>query len=377
MARCYEFLKIDTKVMTQSSEVATLPQLFTEIEEHDPAALATAVDLTYVTDHDAGYHRRHHGRGFTYTDADGNTIRDAQLRQRFVNLVIPPAWQEVWICMDANGHLQATGRDEAGRKQYIYHERWATVRDYIKYERLRSFAKALPTLREQVAADLRKHKLSQKKVTALVVRLLEETLIRIGNNQYAQHNDSYGLTTLLDDHAVIDGSQVLFEFRGKSGKEHEIALRDKRLAQLVKACQDLPGQQLFQYLDEAGNICALESSAVNEYLRTVTYWDFTAKDFRTWGGTVWTAHLLHEAGATDLEKAQDQAIVKAIKGAAQALGNTPTVCRAHYVHPAVLESYRDRSLFRLYQALEQSHQTEKYGLTIDEAVVLTLLDEGG
>ncbi len=363
--------------MTQSSEVAPPTQPFTEIEDHDLAALAAAVDLTYVTDQEAGYHRRRHGRGFTYTDADGNTIRDPDVRQRLRALVIPPAWKEVWICADWNGHLQVTGRDEAGRKQYIYHERWATVRDYVKYERLRSFAKALPTLREQVAADLRKHKLSREKVTALVVRLLEQTLIRIGNNQYAQHNDSYGLTTLLDDHAMIDGSKLLFEFRGKSGKEHEIALRDKRLAQLVKACQDLPGQQLFQYLDEAGNVCALESGSVNEYLRTVTCCDFTAKDFRTWGGTVWTAHLLHEAGAADTARAQEQAIVNAIKGAAQVLGNTPTVCRAHYVHPIVLESYRDRSLFSLYQTLEQSHQAEQHALTIDETVVLALLDGEG
>lgn len=361
--------------MNEATEATPLTQALRAIEEHDLAALATAVDLTYVTDQEAGYHRRRHGRGFTYTDAEGKTIRDSKVRQRLVALVIPPAWEEVWICADRNGHLQATGRDEAGRKQYIYHERWGTVRDYIKYQHLYSFAKALPALRAQVAADLRKKKLSREKVTALVVRLLEETLIRIGNNHYAQHNDSYGLTTLLDDHATINGGQVIFEFRGKSGKEHEIALRDKRLAQLIKACQDLPGQPLFQYLDEEGKVCTLESGAVNEYLRTVTCCDFTAKDFRTWGGTVWTAHLLHEAGAAETKKAQEQAIVDAIKGAAQALGNTPTVCRAHYVHPLILESYRNQSLFQLYQTLEQSHQAEKYSLTIDEAVVFALLDE--
>ncbi len=360
-----------------SSDATTPAQEFTASKEQAPAALAAGVNLRYVTDSEPGYYRRRHGRGFTYTDAAGNTIRDAALRQRFRDLVIPPAWQEVWICAAANGHMQATGRDEAGRKQYIYHARWATVRDQIKYTRLRVFAEALPTLRQQVAADLRKRTLSRAKVTALVVRLLEETLIRIGNSHYAQHNASYGLTTLQDDHALINGGTVLFEFQGKSGKEHEIALRDRRLAQLVKACQDLPGQQLFQYMAEDGTVCALESGAVNDYLRTVTCCDFTAKDFRTWGGTVHTAQLLYAAGPAATEKAAEQTIVEAIKGVAQVLGNTPAVCRAHYVHPAVLESYRTQTLFQRYQEVGQSHQAEQHGLSLDEVVVLTLLSEDG
>ncbi|MCB0082994.1 MAG: DNA topoisomerase IB [Caldilineaceae bacterium] len=302
-------------------------------------------------------------------------MRNQELRQRFAELVIPPAWEEVWICTDHQGHIQATGRDEAGRKQYIYHERWSLVRDYVKYERLRLFAEALPTLREKVAADLRKRKLTRRKVAALVVRLLGETLIRIGNRQYAEENESYGLTTLHDEHAKIKQNDVTFEFRGKSGKEHEVALHDKRLARLVKACQDLPGQHLFQYLDEEGNVCALGSGNVNEYLRSVTELDFTAKDFRTWGGTVSTAHLLHAAGPANEAKACDQTIVDAIKGTAQALGNTPAVCRSHYVHPAVLESYRDGSLFQIYQATAQTYAEDQHGLDLDESAVLAILRE--
>lgn len=360
--------------MTFSTTQIELPPV-DDPTNYDAAALAEAVALVHVTDSAPGYARRRCGRGFTYLDAEGNTIRNSELRQRFTALVIPPAWQEVWICADVDGHIQATGRDEAGRKQYIYHERWSLVREYVKYQRLRLFAEVLPTLRAQVAADLRKRKLTRQKVSALVVRLLEETLIRIGNSQYAQQNDSYGLTTLHDDHATIDKNEVIFEFRGKSGKEHEVTFRDKRLATLVKECQDLPGQHLFQYVDDEGKICALESGAVNEYLRHATEVNFTAKDFRTWGGTVWTAYLLHEAGPAETEKACEQNIVDAIKGTAQELGNTPAVCRAHYVHPAVLESYRDQSLFRIYQETEQVHEETKYGLDVDEAVVLAILRE--
>jgi DNA topoisomerase-1 len=364
-----------TEASAPTADPNALAHTLSEVEDSDPATLAAAVDLTYVTDSEPGYHRRRHGRGFTYKDAAGKTVRHDKLRQRFDALVIPPAWTEVWICADANGHLQATGRDEAGRKQYIYHERWATVRDFIKYERLRIFAEALPTLREQVAADLRKRHLSHDKVAALVVRLLEETLIRVGNSQYAQQNESYGLTTLHDEHVAINGSEVTFEFRGKSGKEHEVALHDKRLARLVKACQDLPGQHLFQYLDESGAVCALESGDINAYLRNATCCNFTAKDFRTWGGTVWTAHLLHAAGPANSKKAREGAIKEAIKGAAAQLGNTPTVCRTHYIHPAILESYRTERLFAEYETVGAHHQQEKYGLTADEAVVLTILRE--
>ncbi len=339
----------------------------------EPALLAAKAGLRYVADSEEGYQRQRWGRGFTYRDMEGKTVREQALRQRFAALVIPPAWQEVWICADEKGHIQATGRDDAGRKQYIYHPRWGAVRDYIKFERLVLFAEALPNLRARVAVDLRKRKLTQAKVTALVVRLLEETLIRIGNSQYAKQNDSYGLTTLQDDHAVIEKSGVLFEFRGKSGKEHEVALRDRRLARLVKACQDLPGQHLFQYLDEDGEVCALESGAVNEYLRTVTACEFTAKDFRTWGGTIKTAHLLHQAGALDSDKAIEQAITTAIKGTAEELGNTPSICRDHYIHPAVLDRYRDQTLLALYGRIATNHQAEKHGLTLDEAVVLEII----
>jgi DNA topoisomerase-1 len=335
--------------------------------------MAKAAGLRYVSDQQAGYRRRRRGRGFTYYDWTGKVVTDAKLRDRFNQLVIPPAWQEVWICRHENGHILAVGRDEAGRKQYIYHPEWARVRDQVKYSKLLRFGEALPELRQRVAADLRQRKLTRTKVTALVVALMEQTLIRIGNDEYARNNDSYGLTTLQDDHVHFDHNTVIFEFRGKSGKEHEIALRDKRLAALVKACQELPGQRLFQYYDEQGNLVALTSTDVNAYLREVTGFDFTAKDFRTWGGTILAARMLHEAGAVTNDTEAKKRIVTAVKGVAQALGNTPAVCRQSYIHPAILAAYEQNQLPTFYcpsndECVHMLHN-------LDELAVLTLLQE--
>lgn len=330
--------------------------------------------LVYVSDSEPGFQRRRRGRGFTYRSPTGQVVREPELRERFQALVIPPAWREVWICANPNGHLLATGRDEAGRKQYIYHPQWSAMRSQAKYDRLRLFAEALPTVRAQVQADLRKRVLTREKVTALVVNLLEETMIRIGNDAYARQNETYGLTTLQDDHVEVSDGEVAFEFRGKSGKEHEIVVTDPRLARLVQACQELPGQQLFQYIDEASDICGLTSTDVNDYLHTVTGCDFTAKDFRTWGGTVTAAHLLHEIGFAATEKEAERNVVQVIKGVAAKLGNTPAVCRQHYVHPAIIAAYTAGRLVTLYADIAAQPQSTP-DLAEDEAVVYTLLSQ--
>jgi len=336
-------------------------------------AMAKAAGLRYVSDTQPGYTRRRRGRGFTYYDWKGNIVNDAKLRDRFNQLVIPPAWQEVWICRQENGHILAVGRDEARRKQYIYHPAWAQVRDQVKYSKLLHFGEALPDLRQQAAADLRQRKLTRSKVTALVISLMEQTLIRIGNDEYARQNESYGLTTLQDDHVHFDHDTVIFEFRGKSGKDHEIALRDRRLAPLVKACQDLPGQRLFQYYDEHGKLAALTSTDVNAYLREATSYDFTAKDFRTWGGTILAARLLHEAGPAANETAMKKQEVATVKQVAQALGNTPAVCRQHYIHPAVFAAYEQNRLPDFYCDSEEDCAPTRQNL--DELAVLQLLQD--
>jgi len=338
-----------------------------------PMAMAKAAGLRYVSDSQPGYQRRRRGRGFAYYDWNGNLVHDAALRQRFSQLVIPPAWQDVWICRYENGHILAVGRDEAGRKQYIYHPAWAQVRDQVKYSKLLRFGEALPDLRKKVAADLRQRKLTRTKVTALVIALMEQTLIRIGNDEYARNNDSYGLTTLKDDHVHFDHDTVIFEFRGKSHKDHEIALHDKRLAALVKACQELPGQRLFQYYDERGELAALTSTDVNTYLREATNFDFTAKDFRTWGGTILAASLLHECGPCGSEAEVKKQLAAVVKQVAHALGNTPAVCRQSYIHPAIFAAYEQNQLCDFYGLCDEESSTEWQSL--HELALLKLLQE--
>jgi DNA topoisomerase-1 len=295
--------------------------------------------LTYASDHDPGIRRVKTGRGVGYRDAAGRPVKDPATLERIRKLVLPPAWTDVWICPDPNGHIQAVGRDQRGRKQYRYHDAWRQAQDETKFDRLIAFGRALPKLRAKVEADLDRRGLPREKVLAAVVRLLETTLIRVGNSEYAKANKSFGLTTLRDRHAAISTAGVKFQFRGKSGKVHETGVRDRRLARIVKACQDLPGQRLFQYLDEDGVQRAVESADVNAYLREAMGEDFSAKDFRTWAGTVAAARALltHPECASEAEaKRHINTCVKAVAGV---LGNTPAVCRSAYIHPQVLEAY--------------------------------------
>ena len=340
----------------------------------EPEQMAQMAGLRYVNDDEPGFRRKPWGRGFTYLHPNGEHIQEAELRSRLEALVIPPAWTDVWICLDPNGHIQATGRDAQGRKQYIYHADWGAVRNQVKFSRIVSFAESLPDLRMRVDQDLRLRNLSREKVVAIVVRLLEETLIRIGNLEYARNNGSFGLTTLHDEHLKVSGSTLYFEFNGKSGKQHEIAVQDRRLAAMVKRCQDLPGQHLFQYLDGEGNCCqAITSGDVNEYLRRVTGKDFTAKDFRTWGGTLYAAIELFRLGPAASERDAQHKIVQAVKQVAKILGNTTTICRQYYIHPAVFEAFQDESLFPTMQSALDGRLPAPDGLEPEEAAAIELL----
>jgi DNA topoisomerase I len=310
----------------------------------DPRAAARATGLRYATDTRPGLTRHRAGRGFTYRDAKGKTIRDRATLDRIRAIVIPPAWTDVWICPWPNGHLQATGRDARGRKQYRYHELWRQRRGADNFARMIAFAKALPRIRRAVGHDLGRRGLPREKVLAAVVRLLELTLIRVGNDEYARLNRSFGLTTMRDRHARIEGTQVRFRFRGKGGLMHEVGLRDRRLAAIVRRCQDLPGQELFQYVDEEGEVRDVASDDVNDYLREVSGGDYTAKDFRTWAGTLLAYRALRALQPEDHGPAAKRNVVQAMRLTAERLGNTPAVARGSYVHPAVLDAYMDGSL---------------------------------
>lgn len=307
----------------------------------DPLESAKAADLRYVDDSGPGIRRLKHGKGFSYRRPDGSVVKDSATLRRIASLVIPPAWTNVWICASADGHIQATGRDARGRKQYRYHPRFRQIRDETKYERMVMFAQALPTIRARVDEDLRRPGLSREKVLASLVRLLEITLIRVGNEEYARENASFGLTTLRARHVDVEGTSIRFRFRGKSGVVHEVQVQDRRVAKVVARCTDLPGQVLFQYVDDEGVCRTVESSDVNAYLRQIG--EFTAKDFRTWAGTVLAAKalaVLVGESATALKKN----VAQAIKTVAARLGNTAAVCRRCYVHPEVVDAYLEQQL---------------------------------
>jgi DNA topoisomerase-1 len=304
---------------------------------------ADDADLYYVVDDQPGITRRTRGKGFSYHHPDGTTVEPEE-KARIEALVIPPAWTDVWICPLPDGHIQATGRDARGRKQYRYHDRWREVRDANKYERLADFADGLPALRATLDEHLALRGLPQEKVLAAVVRLLDETLIRVGNDTYAEANDSYGLTTIEGDHVDVEGATMTFEFKGKSGVEQAVSLRDRRLASIVKACQDLPGEDLFGYLDGEGKAVDVTSTMVNDYLRDITGADVTAKHFRTWGGTVAAAELLAPLPVPETAAEAKSNVLAAIDDAAAKLGNTRTVCRNCYVHPRVPTAYQDGEL---------------------------------
>jgi len=361
--------KITGKITAENPDTSP-PAAETVILHPAPADMADAANLVYVGGSFPGYYRVRRGRGFAYRDEAGAFVRDPKLLARVQGLVIPPAWTEVWICADPSGHIQATGRDEKGRKQYIYHPDWALARDQAKYNRLLPFAEALPALREQVDADLRKRTLTWDKVAAIAVDLLDKTRLRVGNPEYQRQNESYGLTTLQDEHVEISGDTLTFAFKGKSGKDHTIQLRDRRLARLVRQCQELPGQELFQYLGEDGVWHTLRSNDVNLYLREATGQDFSAKDFRTWGGTVTTTLALAEAGPASTKTERKQKVTQAVKAAAKALGNTVSVCRKYYVHPAVLTAFAEGDLFTV---VAEAQAQPASGLQPGETAVRELL----
>jgi DNA topoisomerase-1 len=295
--------------------------------------------LRYVNDDQPGFSRQRKGEEFEYLDQKGKPIRDEQRLLRIKRLAIPPAWTEVWICPSSNGHIQATGRDARRRKQYRYHERWREIRDENKFDRLVNFGKALPKIRRRLKKDLALSGLPREKVLATIVQLLERSLIRVGNEEYARENKSFGLTTMQDRHVDVKGSKLRFRFRGKSGRQHEVDVTDRRIARIVSKLQDLPGQSLFQYLDDEGKVRDITSQDVNEYLREITGEDFTAKDFRTWAGTVLAAIALRAAGEFETKTQAKANIKNAIEAVAKVLGNTPAICRQCYIHPAILETY--------------------------------------
>jgi DNA topoisomerase-1 len=343
---------------------------------HPPLVTDVTTDLTglrHASDRRPGITRRRAGRGFAYRDPDGKTIHDQDVLARIRGLAVPPAWTDVWICPAPNGYLQATGRDARGRKQYRYHKRYRNRRDAAKYERLIAFASALPRIREKVDDDLGRPGLDREKVVAAIVRLLELTLIRVGNDEYARLNRSFGLTTLHDRHASVRGSSLRFRFRGKSGRLHEVGLRDRRLAAIVRRCQDLPGQELFQYVGEDGEPVDIASDDVNEYLRAIAP-DVTAKDFRTWAGTVLAYRALRALDPPESDRQATRNVVAAIREAADLLGNTPAVCRRAYVHPVVVEAYLDGRLRgALLQAGEDDGTSPTATTTREEKAVVSLL----
>jgi DNA topoisomerase-1 len=341
----------------------------------DAVQTAHAVGLRYVDDRMPGIARVASKKGFRYIDAKGQAVGEEAELARIKSLAIPPAWTDVWICRWPNGHIQATGRDARGRKQYRYHPQWRAVRDEAKYSRMLSFGRALPAIRARVDAALALPGLPREKLLAAIVYLLQTTMMRIGNKEYARDNASFGMTTLRKKHVRVDGSQIQFEFRGKSGVQHSIKLQDRRLARIIRSTRDLPGQELFQYVDEDGVRHSIGSADVNDYLRELTGEDYTAKDFRTWSGTMLATAALREFERAESESQAKKNIVLAIERAAKKLGNTPAMCRKCYVHPGVLDAYVDGTLHEIAHIAADSRPSDT--LQAQEAIVLRLLEKPG
>jgi DNA topoisomerase-1 len=338
----------------------------------DPVQSARAAGLRYVSDRMPGITREMGPLGWIFKGPDRAVVRDEETLTRIRKLAIPPAWTDVWICQSPKGHLQAVGRDAKGRKQYRYHARWREVRDETKYDKMIAFGQALPLIRSRTEQDLARSGLPREKVLATVVQLLEKTLIRVGNDEYAKENKSFGLTTMRDRHVAVNGSTVRFEFRGKSGRSHTIDLRNRKLVAIVKRCRDLPGYELFQYVDEDGTRQVIDSSDVNAYIRDITGEDFTAKDFRTWAGTVLAAQALREMPAETATEAKKQ-LVQAIEAVAGLLGNTRSVCRKCYIHPAIIDAYLDKSLLETLEQRADAALEEPGALRPEELAVLRFL----
>jgi DNA topoisomerase-1 len=346
------------------------------LHNHEHRKSAARAGLVYVTDGVAGISRRRAGAGWTYYAPTGERIQDVAARRRLDSLAIPPAWTEVWICPDPEGHIQATARDARGRKQYRYHPSYREARDQSKFRRMLEFSEALPRLRERMERDLRSANLSRNQLLATVVRLLDRTLIRVGNDEYARENRSFGLTTLRRRHVSVKGSTLRFSFRGKSGIEHSIAVNDLRLAHIVQRCRDLPGQEMFQYVDAFGRRQSVTSDDVNAYLREISGRDITAKDFRTWGGTMLAALELRTMGPASSRREADRNIIRAIDAVAERLGNTRTVCRKYYIHPGLLEAYHLGHIVPAPRR-QRAPRREKpeAALRRDEVLVLQFLQE--
>ena len=335
---------------------------------------AKAAKLHYVTDRKPGIKRTLGEDGFEYFQPDGSRITDDAEIMRIRKLAIPPAYVDVWICRDRNGHLQATGRDARGRKQYRYHPRWRVVRDEAKYHRMLVFGQALPKIRAQVELDLALPDLPRRRVLAALVKLLEKTMARVGNEEYARDNQSFGLTTLRNRHTRVEGSRIRFDFRGKHGIDHHLTLQDRRLANIIKRCRELPGQHLFQFVDHDGEMHGITSDDVNQYLHEVSGEDITAKDFRTWAATNLAAMALRELERYDTEAKNKKNVVQAVEAVAGLLGNTPSVCRKCYIHPAIFDGYLDGSLLEgLKQRAEDVLEDTANGLTAEEIAVTAFL----
>lgn len=355
------------------SEVNIIRDAVAAVE--DPLEAARSAGLRYISENVPGYTRRKRGRGFSYYAPDGSLVTDKETRARLASLAIPPAWSDVWISPTPKGHILATGRDERGRKQYIYHPQWNDIRNQRKYDKLLLFGEALPLIRERTDQDLRRRGLGREKVIALLVRLLEATLLRVGNEEYRRANASFGLTTLRDRHVTIEGATLEFTFKGKASKRQLVRLQDRRLARLVERCKDIPGYELFQYLDDDGQRQRVDSGDVNDYLREITGENFTAKDFRTWGGTVIALRALLEMGPASSKTEARRNVTAAVKRVAQELGNTRAVCRAYYIHPAVLSCYVEGTLHELVPEVSSEPPANPYALTPEEETLLAFLRE--
>jgi DNA topoisomerase I len=343
----------------------------------DPIESAQSAGLRYVSDTTPGIARKRAGKGFSYVGPDGSRISDKKEIARIRSLAIPPAYTDVWICPHPNGHIQATGRDARGRKQYRYHPRWREIRDETKFGRMLEFSQVLPVIRERVERDLSRPGLSREKVLATVVRLLECTGIRVGNDEYARANRSFGLTTLRSHHVEISGSTLRFQFRGKSGKIHDVALTDRRLARIVTHCQAIPGETLFQYVDADNVRQTVDSGDVNQYLREITSQEFTAKDFRTWAGTIQAVGALQALGPSETEREAKSAILRAIDQVAKRLNNTRAVCRKYYVHPAVFETYQAGTMLEALGNGNGTAAAAAAALSAEEEAVVRLLRRQG
>lgn len=346
------------------------------LNKDDVASYAKSAGLRYVTDTKPGYSRKKHGKNFAFYDAKGKIIKDAGEIKRIKSLAIPPAYKNVWISPYANGHLQATGIDAKGRKQYRYHANWRMVRDASKFQHILEFGEALPKIRQAISHNMSLHGLKREKVLATVVALLEKTLIRVGNDEYAKTNHSYGLTTLHDEHVKVTGQVIRFRFKGKSGKEWNLKLSDKRIAKIIRQCEEIEGQELFKYVDDEANVHDITSGDVNKYLQEITGSNFTAKDYRTWTGTILAAMALKEYSEFDSEAQAKKNIISAIEHVAKRLGNTPTICRKCYIHPEILNAYMDGSLIKQISAEIDDALKKQYShLTPEEIKVLQFLKQ--